>query len=371
MGFSIPSPKVLTGRVVDGPISARMKIDGTPYVNFFGAGYLALSQLPEIRAAVAQALERGVPFARQLPAVHGAIDPVFDAAERAAASACGTKASVYFSTGYLVGAVGLAGLQGSYDLIVMDENAHYSLTGAAQASGVPTYTFNHCNPESLSEVLKQHVRGRANPLLLTDGVFATTGRIPPLDKYAAILSLYDAKLFVDESHAFGVIGENGRGAAEYCGVGDVAVIGTTLGKAICAQGAIVGCSTDTAERLRTIPPIGAANAGSPLSAVAATASLIYLAEHPALRTNLRAMADYLRMRLRSIGLHTLESVAPIVSFQYGSRADMQALQRRAFEHGLYIHYSTYIGAGPEGIIRCGVFRDHTRADVDALIDVLR
>lgn len=371
MSLAPPAPKVLTGRTVEGSISARMRIDGRPYVNFFGAGYLALSGVPEIRAAVARALEQGVPFARQLPAVHGATDPAFSAVEWAGAVACATEASVYFSTGYLIGAVGLATLQHSYDLIVLDEHAHYSLTHAAKSSGVPTLTFAHCEPDSLREVLQQHQQAGARPLLLTDGVFATTGRIPPLGEYATILSSHGGKLFVDESHAFGVVGESGRGAAEYCGVSDVAVIGTTLSKAICAQGAIVGCSLDTADRVRTIPPLGAACAGSPLSAVAATASLAYVSQHPALRKNLRATTEYLRTQLRTLGLETLESPAPIVSFQYGSRADMQALQRRAFERGLYIHYSTYIGAGPEGIIRCAVFRDHTREDVDSLLDVLR
>ena len=208
-------------------------------------------------------------------------------------------------------------------------------------------------------------------VLLTDGVFATTGRIPPIAEDAAVLCEYDGKLVVDESHAFGVVGENGRGAAEFCGVDDVAIVGTTLSKALCAQGAIVGCSASTAARLRAIPPIAAASAGSPLSAVAATASLSYLTKHPELRSGLRETANYLRRKLNSLGIKTADTPAPIVSFEYGTRYDMQALQRYAFEQGIYIHYSTYVGAGPEGTIRCAIFRDHTEADMDALIEMVQ
>ena len=371
MTGTVPPLKILAGKAVTGPVSARITIDGKRYLNFFGAGYLALSGLPEIRRAVSRALEQGVPFAQHLPPAHGALDPIFDAVERAAAVTCGTESSVYFASGYLIGSVGLAGLAGAFDLIALDESAHYSLRDAAKLCGVPTFTFAHCDVESLSDELKRKVVPGQRPLVVTDGVFPTSGEVAPLAEYAAILEPHRGRLFVDESHAFGVVGANGRGAIEHCGVEPLATSGATLSKAFCAQGAVMGCSAATAARLRAIPPIGAACAGSPLSAVAASASLAYVSSHPELRSQLREMTDYLRLRLRSLALEIIDSPAPIVSFQWGTRTDMQALQRRAFERGIYIHYSTYIGAGPEGTIRCAVFRDHSREDIDTLVEALR
>jgi 7-keto-8-aminopelargonate synthetase-like enzyme len=362
--------KILAGRTVRGPISARIIIDDRPYINFFGAGYLALSNESEIRNAARQALDDGVPFARQLPAVHGACDPIFDAVERAGAVACGCEASIYFASGYLIGLVGIASLERPFDCILIDELAHHSLRDAAKASGKPTVAFHHRDSDSLGAALKQHVGAKGIPLVLTDGVFPTTGGVPPLRIYASLVGEYDGQLLIDESHAFGVVGENGRGAAEYCGVGHIAVGGATLSKAYCAQGAIIGCSAETAARLTVTSPIGGANSGSPLSAAAATASLAYVARRPEMRRQLQATAEHLRARLRGIGMEVIDSPAPIVSFQCGGRAEMWALQRRAFEHGIYIHHSTYIGAGPEGVIRCAVFRDHSREDIDALIAAL-
>jgi 7-keto-8-aminopelargonate synthetase-like enzyme len=85
---------------------------------------------------------------------------------------------------------------------------------------------------------------------------------------------------------------------------------------------------------------------------------------------LAELTTYLRARLRRIGLDVLDSPAPIVAFQCGDRDSMLEIQRRAFERGIYIPYSAYIGSGPEGLIRCSVFRDHSRADIDALLDAL-
>jgi len=370
-GSRRPAESLLAGRTISGPVSARMTIDGKEYINFYGAGYLALSGLSEIRAAVMRTLAQGAPFGRQVPSILGAVDTVFDDLERAGAAACGTESSVYFASGYMIGRVGLASLEQPFDVLVLDERAHYNLTEAAKVSGLPSFAFAHCDVDSLRELLKRQVRANQRPLLITDGAFATNGRIPPLADYAAVLAPYDGRLFVDEAHSFGVVGANGRGAVEFCKVEHTAAAGATLSKAFCGQGAIVGCSAASAERLRFAPVIRGACAGSPLSAAAATASLAYVAARPELRTSLHAMGDYLRLQLRNIGIDVFDTPAPIVSFQCGNRADMLALQRRLFDRGIYVLHSTYIGAGPEGVIRCAVFRDHAREDIDALIDALR
>jgi 8-amino-7-oxononanoate synthase len=191
-----------------------------------------------------------------------------------------------------------------------------------------------------------------------------------LADYADVISPYDGRMFVDEAHTFGVVGHLGHGAAEYSGVEHISSTGATLSKAYCAQGAFVGCSARTAARLRDLPQVRGACAGSPLSAAAARASLSYVAARPELRESLRQLADYLRGRLRSIGIDVIDSPAPIVAFRYGDRADMKHLQQRAFDKGIHLYHSDYIGAGPDGMIRCAVFRDHSREDIDCLIDIL-
>jgi 7-keto-8-aminopelargonate synthetase-like enzyme len=192
----------------------------------------------------------------------------------------------------------------------------------------------------------------------------------PLAEYATVISERDGRLLVDESHAFGVVGTEGRGACEQCGVESITNVGATLGKAFCAQGALVGCAISRVTELRLVPPIRGACAGSPLSAAAAHASLSYVAKHPELRVKVSETAMYLRTSLRRIGVDVLDSPAPIVSFQTGDREAMLELRRRAWKEGIYIYHSNYIGAGAAGTIRCAVFADHSREDIDALISAI-
>jgi 7-keto-8-aminopelargonate synthetase-like enzyme len=362
---------LLAGRTITGSASARLTIDGRRFINFWGSGYLALGDIPEVRAAVSRALGEGVPFSQQVPAVLGGVEPAFNSVEGVGAEVAGTEASVYFPSGYLIGLVGLAALRGTFDAIFLDEQCHFNLRDAARASGLPVHFFPHCDVQATDELLKRNVGAKERPLLATDGVFATTGRISPLSEYGAILAPYNGHMLVDESHGFGVVGANGRGAAEFCAVEDRTMTGATLGKAFCAQGALVGCSAEAAENLRAAPPLRGASAGSPLSAIAATESLRYAQGHPELRYDLRVKAEFLRRRIRELGLEVIDSPAPIVAFRFGTLSDMLELQRRAFQQGIYLYHSMYIGSGEGGLIRCAVFRDHTYEDIDALIAALR
>ena len=167
-----------------------------------------------------------------------------------------------------------------------------------------------------------------------------------------------------------VIGEHGRGAVEYFRVERWTSIGATLSKAICAQGAVIPCSNQAAKYVRTVQPLRGANKGSPLFAVAASASLAYLSAHPEIREALQRMTSYFRTRLREIGIDSIDSPAPIVSFRVGTRKDMLALHRRLFLDGFFLTRSAYLGAGPDGILRCAVYRDHSTNDIDALVSAL-
>ena len=117
----------------------------------------------------------------------------------------------------------------------MDENAHWCLKDAAKLTGKPFRYFAHRSAESLGTEIETLSPGQ-RPLVVTDGAFATTGALPPLDRYADLLKQVDGRLLVDESHSGGVVGETGRGSAQHYGVEDIAHVGVTLSKAFCGQG---------------------------------------------------------------------------------------------------------------------------------------
>lgn len=358
------------GRLLSGSAAARVTLDGREYLNFAGSGYLALGRLPELRHAALHALESGIAFSCQLPSVYGVTDQAIRDLETTAAAYCGTEDAVYLPSGYLIGAAALQSCETSNSVLFLDEGAHFSLVDAARLSTRDVVTFRHCDPESLAEMLHQALPPRMYPIVVTDGVFGTTGRIAPLDEYATIIAAYGGRLVVDEAHSFGVLGTNGRGAAEHLGVESIATTAATLSKAFCAQGAIIGCSHQGAERLRRLPPLRAANAGSPISAAVAAAALRYMQAHPGRRERLNGLASYLRKRLKQVGIEVGDSPAPIVAFRIADRAMMESIQRELLEKGIYILLSNYIGAGTNGILRCAVFADHCEPDLDTLVDAV-
>lgn len=359
---------VLAGRKVRGQASARLNVDGRDYLNFGGTGYLALGRVPEIRQAALDAINDGASFARSLSVSYGATDEIFEALETTAAAALGSETSIGFSTGYLIGMVGLAALHGEVDIIFIDDLAHFSLVDAARISGLPTVGFAHADPNDLARLLKDRVTAGQRPVVVTDSVFGATGRLAPLADYAALLAPFDGRLLVDESHAFGVMGSRGRGVAD--DVAPSAIVGSTLGKAFCAHGAVVALSHQRERNARKRPPLFGANVGSPISASVGTAALRYVARHPERRARLRSVSTRLAQGLSRLGLEVEHSGAPIAAFSLGDRAQMAALQRRLFEQGIFVHRSDYRGSGKEGVMRFAAFADHSDEDIDRLCSVL-
>ena len=366
-GGAASAGELLEGRTVHGAASARWTIEGRPYVNFGGCGYLALADLLEIRDEVKAAMLTGVSFSRQLSAAYGARDPIFDAVEEVGAMALNCETSVHLASGYLIGMVGVAISQKLDTHIFLDDAAHYNMRDAAVWSGLPVRHFAQRDPGALENALRRDLTAGKRPLVLTDGVFATSGELAPLGEYARLVEPFDGHMLVDDAHGFGVVGANGRGTAEFLGVEDRCTIGVTLSKAYCSHGALVGCSWQQADRVQSLPPVRGANSGSTLSAVVSHAALRFMLGHPERRERHAKLTAGLRCRLRSAGYTIAESPAPIVSFGFGRRADMQAMQRKLFERGFFVPISNYLGSGPEGVFRLSVFADHEEGDFDALL----
>ena len=363
-------PALLAGRTIRGPESARLWIDEEPYINFVGCNYLALQTFDELRSAGRLAVEMGHPWSQMRSGAHGGSDPVFEELAREGASFFDTETSVFLPTGYFCGLAAVAGLQPRFDIVFIDELAHFSLHDAARLSGRSVIPFPHADATALHDALRAHLREGQRPLVLTDGVFATTGRIPPIADYARSANEADGLLFVDESHAYGVVGKNGRGAAEYCGITNAYHAGT-LSKGFCAHGGLLPCSMEFATRVRGLPPVRGASAGSPVSAMVAAAAMRYAQAHPQRRDYLHWISQRLKSGLRGLGLDIVDTPAPITAFTVGRNADMVKLQRSLFEDGFNVALSSYIGSGPEGMIRCATFADHSEADMDALVRALR
>ena len=361
--------QILDGRELRGGGNARLLIDGVPFLNFSGCNYLALTDKPELRSAAQNVLDDGAGFSRYLVNAYGGYDPYFQAAEEEAAKFFGTEAAVYLPSGYLIGAAGFAAAEPDFDVILLDENAHWCLKDAAKLTEKPFRYFAHRSAESLGTEIDMLSSGQ-RPLVVTDGAFATTGALPPLDQYADLLKTVDGRLLVDESHSGGVVGETGRGSAQHYGVEDIAHVGVTLSKAFCCQGAVYVGSRAQVERAVAAKPIRGSNSGTPISANVCAAALKYVRNNPDLCKRVRELANYLRNNMRALGLTVSDTQAPIVSFSYGGFSEMRNIQQHLFNQGMYVLHSNYIASGSAGIIRFSIFADHSVQDLDRVTETI-
>ena len=209
---------------------------------------------------------------------------------------------------------------------------------------------------------------QARPLIGTDGVFATMGNLPQLKEYADLARAQGGVVFVDESHAVGTVGKHGRGAHEYLDAGDNVYVGATLSKGICTQGAIFAEAKEIVERAATSTVLRGSSKGALISAAASAAAMKWVRENPEYIAELGNKTNYLREKLRGIGLNIHSSPASIVSFAFGEFETLRNIQTQLFEKKIYVLHSNYIAAGPSGAIRMSVFGDHTYEDLDRLVD---
>ena len=352
---------------IESPSGAWIIVDGRDVLSFGGCCYLGLSKVPELIEAGTEALKQ-FGMTAQLSRYYGFSRLPSSRVEEAARDFFDVDSAMYFSTGYLFGMIALSGLADQYDVIFLDEKAHYSLREGAAITGKPVYTFRHMDAEDLARSIEGQLLPGQIPLVATDGMFPTFGTIPPLDTYQRILKDYGGWLVVDESHSFGSVGAKGRGAAEQLSLDRKNVVtGGSLAKAFCAYGGVALGSEAAIASMRKASAARGSTHGTACSEAVAAASLAYVRQHPELLSKRRENTRQLKRGLKEMGISVDESDSPVSTFTLGNAETMIRLQRDLWEKGIFVGYTTYVGAGPEGAIRCAVFSDHEPEDIDRLL----
>ncbi len=352
---------------------ARTLINGRWRDYFSGTGYLGLQGHPDLVAAAACALAE---YGLTTGTSRGGYGehPVFHEVEAAGAAFFGQERSLYTVSAYLGSGVLLEGLRWEYDRVYLDEAAHFSVSEAAHASGVPVYNYGHCDPAALTQVIGETLRAGERPLVLTDGVFPITGEIAPLRGYVAALTAFDGSILcVDDAHAGGVIGEQGRGSLEYFGATDTVGVrcytAYTLSKAFGAHGGMIAGKAAFIDKLWRKAHALAGSSPAPIPAAAASAwALNYVTAHPALRQKLWANVRRAREGFRRLGWELEETPVPIICLRACPGLDLARIQQELFARDLCVaHITRYSGTPEGGALRVAVFASHSDEQIDRLL----
>jgi 7-keto-8-aminopelargonate synthetase-like enzyme len=282
----------------------------------------------------------------------------------------GTEDAFAYVSGYL-GGLTYFGLHAGADCeVLIDERAHSSVRLGAQAYNLRITPFANRDAADLERRLAQSKA--AVRVVATDGVAGMAGALAPLADFAHVAKAYDAALFVDDAHGVGVMGERGRGAAEYFGLdlNDLVVCGS-LSKALGCGGGFIAGRKEVIDRVRRTPPATGATPITPAYAAASIAAIDLVESQPGRRAKLFENAGKLRVALRGLGLHVGGEPTPVVPIHFPDAPTAQAASAALHDAGLLCPWFDYGSGDHPGLLRAIARAVHTDDDIRRFEEALR
>jgi len=319
-------------RLVNGPQGPRVLLNGRPVLLLCSNNYLGLADHPKVRGAAAEAAMRWGAGAGASRLVSGNMEP-HRQLEARLAEFKGYEAALLFGSGYLANSGVIAALAGAGEVVFSDELNHASIVDGCRLSRAETFVYRHGDLDHLAWGLEQ-AAGRGS-LIASDGVFSMDGDVAPLPRLLELSRNHGCRLMIDEAHATGALGRDGRGSVAAAGLsGEVDVVVGTLGKALGSYGAYVCASAETIDLLlNTARPFVFSTAPPPPSVAAAGAALELVT--PQRVERLRANADAFRAALAAEGVDAGASRTQIVPVEVGAAEPAMALCERLLERGVF------------------------------------
>ncbi|MFA5803301.1 MAG: pyridoxal phosphate-dependent aminotransferase family protein [Melioribacteraceae bacterium] len=352
---------------------AITKINGKEYFYFGGTSYYELHKNEDVINSAINALKKYGINSSSSRNSFGTTQLILEV-EKEAAEFFNCEDAVYLSSGFLTDLAAVQSFinKNMFDVVFIDEVSHYSNEYAAKLSGKPIYKFSHLDDADLEEKIFHNLQPHQKPLIITDGIFPVFGKIAPIHKYLSIIEKYNGILWVDDAHALGILGLNGRGTYEHYGLtSERFYFGGTFSKAFGGFGGII---PGNKKFIGEIKNNQIQNGSTPPPSSAAAASLTGLKlvkSKPEMKLKLWENAKRLKTGLRNLGIEAEDTNVPISAWTMNSKLEMLKLQNELMKKNIVIQYIQYIGTGEKGALRIVVFSSHTSEQIDNLIYELK
>ncbi|HWZ12820.1 MAG TPA: glycine C-acetyltransferase [Acidobacteriaceae bacterium] len=365
-------------RVLEDEQEAVCTYDGKRVINLSSNNYLGLTTHPKLREAAIEATRKYGVGSGAVRTIAGTMRIHMELEEKIARFK-NVEACVVFQSGFAANAGTVSSILSKEDFILSDELNHASIIDGARLSRAKIKVFRHKDIAHAEELLKevQHEPGRK--LLITDGVFSMDGDIGPVDKLCDLADKYGAIMMVDDAHASGVLGRNGRGSIDHFGChGRVDVQVGTLSKAIGALGGYVCGSRDLIDYLyHRARPFLFSTSHPPSVAATCIAAFDLLEQEPERIERLWSNTRYFKAELGKLGfniggVNTPASETPITPIIVGDGKLTMQFSRELFDAGLLatgIAFPTV--AEGKARVRTILSSEHTKEQLDQSLDILR
>jgi glycine C-acetyltransferase len=319
-------------------------MDGREVISLSSNDYLGLTHHPRLRAAALRAVEAFGAGSGAVRTIAGTMT-LHEELEAALAAFKGVEAALTFQSGFTANTGVIPTITGDADLIVSDSLNHASIIDGMRLSKAPRVVYPHKDVEALRGLLRE-AREVGRPatgepyrliLVVTDGVFSMDGDIAPLPAIVEAAETHGAAVFVDDAHASGVLGRNGRGTVDHFGLhGRVAIQVGTLSKAVGVLGGYVAGSQALRDLLtQRARPFLFSTSHPPAVAAACLEAIRVFEEEPELHDRLWANTRRFKAELGRLGFDTGESETPITPVILGESALAIRFSQRLFEEGVF------------------------------------
>jgi glycine C-acetyltransferase len=356
-------------RVLEDEQRAHTTFDGRSVVNLSSNNYLGLTTHPRLRARAMEALERYGVGTGSVRTIAGTMSLHVEL-ERRLAEFKRTEATVVFQSGFTANAGTVSALLTKEDVVISDELNHASIIDGCRLSRAAIKVFAHKDVDAARRILRD-LPASQRKLLITDGVFSMDGDLGPLPDLCALAEEYGAIMMVDDAHASGVFGRNGRGTIDHFGMhGRVDIQVGTLSKAIGALGGYVAGTSALIDFLsHRGRPFLFSTSHPPSVTATCLAALDVLLEEPEIIERLWDNTRFFKAGLTALGFNTGMSESPITPVIVGDGALAMTLSDQLFEGGVFAQGITFpTVARDKARVRTIVTATHTREDLQFALD---
>jgi glycine C-acetyltransferase len=359
-------------RVLDGEQKARASFDHHVVVNLSSNNYLGLTTHPKLRERALEATRAFGVGSGSVRTIAGTMT-IHMELERKLAEFKQTEATVAFQSGFAANAGTVSAILGKDDFIVSDELNHASIIDGARLSRATIKVFPHRDAKAARAIVATLPRDRRT-LLITDGVFSMDGDIGALPELCDVADEFGCIMMVDDAHASGVFGRNGRGTVDHFNLhGRVDVQVGTLSKAIGVLGGYVAGSTALIEFLyHRARPFLFSTSHPPAVPAACLAALEVLETEPGLIERLWENTRFFKSGLQALGFNTGGSESPITPVIVGDAARAARLSDELFQAGVFAQAIAFpTVARDKARVRTIVTATHTRDELQFALDCFR
>ena len=358
-------------RVITTPQATHVSIgSGEPLLNLCANNYLGLADHPAVQAAAHEALERwgyGMASVRFICGTQG----IHKQLEAKLSEFVEMEDTILYGSCFDANGGLFETLLGAEDAVISDELNHASIIDGIRLCKAQRFRYRNNNMADLEAKLIE-AQGARTRLIATDGVFSMDGTIADLPGICALAERYDALVMVDDSHAVGFLGEQGRGTPEFHGVtGRVDILTGTLGKALGgASGGYTSARREIVDLLRQRSrPYLFSNTLAPTIAATSLKVLEMLSESTSLRDTLEANTLFFRAGMERLGYDLLPGSHPIVPIMLGDAALAGKIAEAMLERGVYVvGFSFPVVPQGKARIRTQISAAHTTEDLTFAIE---